>query len=143
MFNIAHTLSLLAGVLCNSQCPDELRLGELTSNNWHTGAKVFIAFIIIIPAVVCIIIKVIFRLWLFQLEKEQKEYLEKKQNEHLKSLDDVDSIVCVCVCVRVCVFVCLCVCVYVCVCVHELQFFIRAHIMKLHQVRFYVMSDFV
>ena len=86
-----------AGVLCNSQCPDELQLGELTSNNWHTGVKIFIALLIIVPAVVCIIIKVLFRVWLFQLEKQQKEYLEWHQKEGRNSLDDVNSSVCVCI----------------------------------------------
>ena len=73
--------SLWPGVLCNSQCPDTLQLDELTSNNWHTSAKVIIALLIICLSIVCIIVKVVFRLWLVQLEKKQKEYLRIEKSE--------------------------------------------------------------
>ncbi len=75
--HIVHTLS---GALCNSQCPDELQLGVLTSNNWHTGAKIFIALLIISLAIICVIVKTWFSCWLIRLEKKQRDYI--------KSLDE-------------------------------------------------------
>ena len=63
------------GVLCNSQCPDKLQLGELTSNNWHTGIKIFIALLIAGLAVVCVAIKILFACWLLRLEKKQYDYI--------------------------------------------------------------------
>ena len=100
---ITFTPSLWPGVLCNSQCPDKLQLGELTSNNWHTGTKVFIALLIIGLAVVCIIVKVVFRLWLFQLEKKQEEYLKQfsddNDTEVRQSSDYTPQVECLSVCV--------------------------------------------
>ena len=89
------------GVLCNSQCPDELRLGELTSNKWHTGLKIFIALLIVIPAVGCIIIKVLFRLWLLQLEKKQEEYLKQQQLLDRKARNSSIKVECLSMCCSV------------------------------------------
>ena len=35
------------GSLCNSQCPDELILGEPTSNKWHIGVKLAIVVLVV------------------------------------------------------------------------------------------------
>lgn len=80
-------LRIQQGVLCNSQCPDELRLGELTSNNWHMGIKIFISVLIIGLAVLCVVIKIVFILWLILLEKKQGNYLTSLDDE-LESTDN-------------------------------------------------------
>ena len=71
----------LQGILCNSQCPDELRLGELTSNNWHTGVKIFIAVLIAGLAALTVLGKIVFCLWLLRLEKKQRDYLKSLKPE--------------------------------------------------------------
>ena len=53
-----------------------LRLGELTSNNWHIGIKIFIAVLIVALALTCVAVKILFSLWLVRLEKKQRNYLE-------------------------------------------------------------------
>lgn len=63
------------GVLCNRQCPDMLRLGELTSNRWHLGVKLSIVLLVVGIAAICLIIKVMFAIWLCVLEKKLKYYL--------------------------------------------------------------------
>ena len=63
------------GVLCNPQCPDQLILGELTSNNWRLGVKVFIVILIVGIGITCVIIKVMFFTWLYVLEKKLSNYL--------------------------------------------------------------------
>ena len=64
-----------AGVLCNSYCPEELVLGELTSNDWHLGVKISIVVLIVGVAVVSVIIKVMFVIWLYVLERKLNNYL--------------------------------------------------------------------
>ena len=76
-----------AGVQCNPQCPDELRLGELTSNNWHFGIKIVIATLIISVAVLCVLMKCAFKLWLYRLEKKQNDYLHSLD----EALEDTDG----------------------------------------------------
>ena len=73
-----HTQS---GALCNSQCPDELQLGVLTSNNWHIGIKIGIAVLINAIAVICVIMKLASKLWLWRLEKKQIDYLHSLDEE--------------------------------------------------------------
>ena len=51
-------------------------MGVLTSNNWNTGAKIFIALVIISLAVVCVIVKTWFSCWLIRLEKKQRDYIK-------------------------------------------------------------------
>ena len=64
------------GSLCNSQCPDRLILGQLSSNNWHLGIKLFIVVLVIIIAVFCFLVKLAFTFWLYQLEKKLNNYLQ-------------------------------------------------------------------
>ena len=72
---------LLPGVLCNHRCPDELRLGELTSNSWHFGIKIGIAALINAIAVFCLIMKLASKFWLYRLEKKQADYLQSLDEE--------------------------------------------------------------
>ena len=76
----------MAGVLCNPECPDKLVLGELTSNNWHIGVKIFVAVLIIGVALVCVIFKMLFMLWLLWLEKKQFHYINSL-DEEIESVD--------------------------------------------------------
>ena len=64
------------GVLCNDQCPDKLLLGQLTSNNWHIGVKIFIVVMVLSISSICVIFKLMFDIWLYQMEKKLKEYLQ-------------------------------------------------------------------
>ena len=58
-----------------------LLLGELTSNNWHVGVKLFIAVLIIGLGVMCVIFKVMFVAWLYRLEKKLNNYLQSLNSE--------------------------------------------------------------
>lgn len=62
-------------------CPDQLLLGELTSNNWHLGVKILIAVLINSIALLCVVMKITFVLWLSRLEKKQNNYLESLDEE--------------------------------------------------------------
>ena len=66
---------LILGTLCNRECPDKLLLGRLTSNNWHLGVKIFIVVMIIGISITCVIIKLLFALWLYIMEKKLNDYL--------------------------------------------------------------------
>ena len=57
-------------------CPDRFMVGELTSNNWPVWAKITIASAIIGIALLCLLGKILFALWMYQLDKKQDEYLE-------------------------------------------------------------------
>ena len=70
-----------AGSLCNSQCPDELILGEPTSNKWHIGVKLAIVVLVVGLSITCIIIKWMFFVWLHHLEKKLKSYLQSFDNK--------------------------------------------------------------
>ena len=68
------------GPYCNDMCPDEFLLGELTSNNWPLWAKLVIACSVVLIAMVCLVMKTLFAVWLYRLESGQDAYLQ--------SLDD-------------------------------------------------------
>ena len=68
------------GSLCNSQCPDELILGEPTSNKWHIGVKLAIVVQVVGLSITCIVIK-----WMFFV---RLHHLEKKLNSYLHSFDN-------------------------------------------------------
>ena len=72
---------ILAGSHCNSQCPDELLLGELTSNNWHIGVKSTIAVLIVGISIISVLIKLTFAIWLYHLEKKLNDYLRSFLNK--------------------------------------------------------------
>ena len=67
---------LPVGVLCNPQCPDQVIFGELTSNNWHLGVKIFIITLVIGIAVICVIVKLQFNTWVYVLERKLNKYLD-------------------------------------------------------------------
>ena len=67
---------LLTGILCNDACPDQLLLGELTSNNWPLWSKILVAVLVVGLAVVCMLVKVAFVTWVWWLEKKQDAYLD-------------------------------------------------------------------
>ena len=71
---IVHFL-VIPGTLCNRECPDKLLLSGLTSNNWHLGVKIFIVVVIIGISITCVIIKLLFALWLYVMEKKLNDYL--------------------------------------------------------------------
>lgn len=80
---ILHVYTYL-GFVCNAQCSGDLRVGELTSNNWHLGVKLFIAVLVVGLAVACIALKIVFIYWLYILKKKQDQYLDslkKEENE--------------------------------------------------------------
>ena len=70
-----------AGVLCNPQCPDQVLFGELTSNNWHVGVKIFITSLVVCIAVICVIVKLQFDTWLYLLERKLNMYLDSLYNK--------------------------------------------------------------
>ena len=76
----AH-MHMHVGVVCNPQCPEEILFGELTSNSWHVGIKIFIALLIISLGIICVIAKIMFVVWLYRLEKKLKDYLESLDSE--------------------------------------------------------------
>ncbi len=67
---------------CNSMCPDRFVVGELTSNNWPVWAKITIASAIIGIALLCLLGKMLFALWMYWLDKKQDESLDQ-QLRHL------------------------------------------------------------
>ena len=67
---------LCTGILCNGQCPDQLVLGELTSNNWPLWSKIIVAILVVGLAMVCVLIKMAFVIWVWWLERKQDAYLE-------------------------------------------------------------------
>ena len=69
------------GSLCNSQCPDELILGEPTSNKWHIGVKLAIVVLVVGLSITCIVIKWMFFVWLHHLEKKLNSYLHSFDNK--------------------------------------------------------------
>ena len=58
------------------ECPEEFTQGELTSNNWHLGLKIIIAILIVGVSVLCVVMKLIFGLWLCWLNWKQNTYLD-------------------------------------------------------------------
>ena len=58
------------------ECPEEFTQGELTSNNWHLGLKIIIAVLIVGVSVLCVVMKLIFGLWLCWLNWKQNTYLD-------------------------------------------------------------------
>lgn len=89
---IMHFFQPMLGLLCNPQCPDELRLDELTSNNWHFGIKIFIASVVGILAITCVLIKLLFSFWLLRLEKKQSGYLKSLDKDGKKSTSVVHKV---------------------------------------------------
>lgn len=62
-------------------CPDRLELGELTSDNWPLWSKIVIAVLVIGVAVVCMVVKVMFMVWVCWLERKQDAYLDSLEGD--------------------------------------------------------------
>ena len=77
---------MCVGPYCNRQCPESFTLGELTSNNWPPWAKILIVSIVLGIAVFALLMKVVFVIWLYVLERKQDSYLDSLDNS-----DDVES----------------------------------------------------
>ena len=58
------------------ECPEEFTQGELTSNNWHLGLKITIAILTAGFTVLCLMMKLIFGVWLCWLNWKQNTYLD-------------------------------------------------------------------
>ncbi len=64
------------GPHCNSECPEAFDLGDLTSNNWPTWSKVLIVSVIVAVGVFAVVMKLLFVIWLWWVERKQVLYLE-------------------------------------------------------------------
>ena len=74
-------MSIYSGVLCNEQCPDRLVLGALTSDNWPLWSKIFVSVLVVGLAVICMLIKAAFVVWLWWLERKQDGYLDSLEED--------------------------------------------------------------
>lgn len=63
------------GLYCNEQCPEMFILDELTSNNWSDAAKIILVLILLGIVAMCVVLKAMFMLWRYRLEKKQHLYL--------------------------------------------------------------------
>ena len=63
------------GPHCNNECPEMFILDELQSDNWLPGIKVLLVLVVIGVVIACVVVKVIFLLWLWKLEWKQQLYL--------------------------------------------------------------------
>ena len=62
-------------------CPEEFNLGSLTSNNWATVGKAAVAIVIVGVTILCLIMKLIFGLWLCRLNWKQNAYLDTLEKD--------------------------------------------------------------
>ena len=74
------------GPFCNEKCPNSFSLGMLTSNNWSVQVKITLAAVVVGIGVACLLMKFLFKLWLYRLEKKQDDYLEQLEG-HLQNCD--------------------------------------------------------
>ena len=63
------------GPYCYEHCPDSLGPSPLVANSWPLEAKVSIAVVILAVSVICLIMKLIFFIWLQGLERKQDVFL--------------------------------------------------------------------
>ena len=82
-FDMIPTTNIIhVGVFCNQECPDELRLGELTSNNWSSFVKFLISALTISLVIACTVVKVLFIIWRYcWMKKRQEDFLNKEQKK--------------------------------------------------------------
>ena len=66
-------------------CPDQFVLGDLTSNNWPLWMKLVVAGTVMGIAMACLLMKTLFSLWYYRLEKKQDDYLESLDQQLLSS----------------------------------------------------------
>lgn len=63
------------GPYCSGECPDEFVIIDLNSNNWPNSAKFVIIVVSFAVPMACIVMKTLFVMWLFILERKQLAYL--------------------------------------------------------------------
>lgn len=85
--HIIQTDCTTTGILCNNQCPDELELSALTSDNWPLWSKIIVAIIVVGLAVVCMLIKMAFVAWIWWLERKQDAYLDSLEGRDVEETD--------------------------------------------------------
>ena len=65
------------GPHCNSMCPEQFVLGGPSKDTWPTASKIVILTIVGAIGVLCVLVKVVFMLWLCCVERYQHLYLTK------------------------------------------------------------------
>lgn len=75
------------GPHCNDACPEEFILGELTSNSWNHSIKILISLIVVVLALICIIFKAGFVVWLWRLEWLQRDFLYQLGDESYSDIE--------------------------------------------------------
>jgi hypothetical protein len=63
------------GPYCTEACPDEFVIIPITTNNWPSWVKFLIIVVSFSLPMLCILMKSLFVLWLFMLERKQLAYL--------------------------------------------------------------------
>jgi len=63
------------GPHCNDACPEMFVLNDLESDIWKEGSKGILIVIIVGIALVCLVLKAVFTLWLWRMEYYQQLYL--------------------------------------------------------------------
>ena len=64
------------GPHCNSMCPERFMLGGPSKDTWPTASKIVILTIVGTIGVLCVLVKLIFLIWVQCLEYRQDVYLE-------------------------------------------------------------------
>ncbi len=82
------------GPHCNDACPEMFVLGEPNSNSWLPSSKVMLVLVVVGVAVLCILMKVVFVVWMWRLEWKQQLYLWSLGNESYTA--DIETALQVC-----------------------------------------------
>ena len=85
------------GPYCNTDCPEEFTLGELDSNNWPSEAKIILVIVVLVITVASLMLKVMFMMWYYQLQRNQQLYLKSL---NLSTSEEAKVQVCVYQCGR-------------------------------------------
>ena len=84
-----------SGPRCNPMCPEQIDLGASSGNIWPTSSKIALLVIVGAIGVLCVLVKLVFVVWVICLEYRQDVYLEQL----LEGTDvDVKLKVCMVVC---------------------------------------------
>ena len=75
------------GPHCNDACPEMFLLGELNHNIWSSSVHVFLSLLVGGTAILCIVLKVTFTLWVCGMEWKQKQYLDQLGSESITYLE--------------------------------------------------------
>ena len=66
-----------SGPHCNPMCPEQLDLDASAGNIWPTSSKIALLVIVGAIGVLCVLVKVVFVVWVICLEHRQDVYLEQ------------------------------------------------------------------